>query len=244
MTLIYEAPAAVPASYGLYPGAASVVDLADPSRLAQGVTIRTVNCGTLISWPIACDADPDGPGGVKEADRAPDADFVGTAVVAADECGIAEDVADQRNRLTQLLRLKEHIEVGEMVAAKLLAAGGVAVPEVGIVSAIGRAEEILSVFGFKGVIHLAPHMAADVFNAQLATISGSTVLSPLGHAYAFDGGYVTMGENIYVTGPVTVLRDPVEYIAEDTPQTNRRLVIAERNVVVAWECVVRRITVT
>lgn len=234
-SVLFEAPLANPLNNGLYL-AGTVRDIEDPTRLGLGVKVITRNCGSTFTWPLECSPDPEPQ--PKTGSRPDDATFHGSAVGAADECGL-RDRADAEARALQSLRLRERELVEEGVAAALLAAAGAplslpAGPEPALVRAVGLLEEALG--ALPGVIHARGRYAASAAHYALVTATPSAQRSPLGHAFAFGTGYAALGATLVATGPVVVHRGPVQVTEGLDPQHNTRLVIAEREVVVTWEC--------
>jgi len=235
MPITYEPPLANPAPYGLY-SAAQLLEYTDPNRFGhEGIRVRSLNCGESGVWPI--DYCADAPAEPKTAERPADPDiFTGGIVYGADDCGILASKAEAIDRANQILRLTERIRVEEHVAAVLIARSAAPVAAGGIVEAVGIAEEELGLYGFPGTIHAAAHLAARAAQANLIVRNGTTLTSPLGHKWAFGGGYDTLGNNIYITGPVVIHRGAVNLNEGLEVQRNGRLFVAEREFVVTWEC--------
>lgn len=242
MPMIYEPPLANPAPFGLF-AAATVLDVSDPNRFGfdGGIQVRSLNCGPSGVWPYAYCEDPgtDTKGGDRTADPDP---FVGGVVYAQDDCGILADLDEQEERAAQLLRLHERLRIEEHVASELVARSGAAIPGGTLVGAVGEAEEQLGQFGFIGVIHAAAHMAAPMAQANLIVRNGTTLTSPLGHKWAFGAGYDTLGDTLYLTGPVVIHRGAISTNVGMAVQGNERQVIAEREFDVTWECFTAAVT--
>lgn len=239
---IYRPPLANPSPGGLYP-AATVIDYPDPARLAAGVLVESMNCGPAWVWPINCDdpaPDPSPKTSPRTANLPP---FEGDVIGADDDCGIAVPEAEARQRAEQLLRLREPVLVETELVPRLLAAAGTPTDVAGVVAAVGALEELVAGFGFAGVIHAAPHLAAAMHNAQLVTRTGAVLTSPSGHRWAFGSGYAGLGETLVITGPVVVHRSSVDRPAGYDVTHNDRLNIAEREVLVTWECFADAVTI-
>lgn len=231
MTVIFTPPAAQPTTVGLY-GAANVIEYDDPTRLAQGLLLRNVNCGPSGAAPLGCaDTQP-----ARGGDRAGDSLFEGLLAWAVDDCGTGAAEADQRERAQQLLRLRERPLAEQHTAGLLAAAAPAPGAAAGLVAALGAVEAHLAGLGISGVVHAAAKWAAAAEAMHLIVRSGASMLTPLGNRWAFGGGYADLDGVLYGTGAVTVHRGPVDVRAGLTARTNERLVTAEREVVVAWEC--------
>lgn len=129
-------------------------------------------------------------------------------------------------------------------------AGGV---PVSMPSAVGALENYAaSVYGGLGVIH-APRGAAALMAAHgLLVRDGARLTTWLGTPIAFYGNSPNTGPDgtpapdgavwLYITGPVAMRRGPVLVVPDTVAAalnrtTNEVLVIAEREVVVGWDCV-------
>ncbi|MGW5147544.1 hypothetical protein [Rhodococcus koreensis] len=229
-----------PIPYGLY-GAAAVTEADTPSRLAHGLTVRNINCGPSGVWSIDYCADP-GTATKGDGDRPDNGDFAGLVVWAADNCSMVNPEQESRERAAQILRLHEQIRVEEAVAPVLTSLAGAATAKTTLVEAVGYAEQAIGQFGFHGVIHAAAHLAAQAAKDNLIVRNGTTLTTPLGHKWAFGGGYDTLGETLYATGPVAIQRGPVVPSTGLGASKNERLVLIEREVLVAWECFTLAVT--
>jgi hypothetical protein len=239
---IFTPPPANPAAGGLY-AAATLIDTGDPSRLGLGVLVDSRNCGTSWVWPINCSEpmpDPSPKGSDRAARLAP---FEGDVVGADDDCGASVPLTEAHERAQQLLRLQEQVRAEEQLTPKLLAAAGTPSTVAGLAAAVGALEEAVAGSGFTGVFHAAPHLAAPLTNAQLVIRQGGQMLTPLGHRWAFGAGYTGLNDTIVSTGPVTVHRGPI--VLTDGPDYphNDRLTVAEREVLVTWECWADAVTI-
>lgn len=240
--MVYDAPQVAPLTGGLY-GAASVQPTGTPARLVGGVHLLPTNCGTEHGLlPVDCpptepiDIDGDGP----DLSVVP---FPATTVYAADECGLvgrSEEAA--RDRAVHQLSIHERADVEGHTATLLQArvtdvrtADGDTV-EARLVQAVAIAEAELGAAGLPGVLHISAGQAAYAQKAGMVRWQGGQPLTPLGHRWAFGGGYGALGDTLYVTGPVTVLRSDVSTGVGMGHRQNKRLVVAQRDVSVAWEC--------
>lgn len=241
MAVIYRPPLANPSPGGLYQAAT----ILPGDRLFDGVRVISMNCGPSWIWPIHCEDPVPDPSPKGEDPRAADLDpFEGDVIGTHDNCGLAVPEAEARQRAEQLLRLHEPVRVEQQVTPKLLAAAGApATPTGGIVGAVAALEEAVAEFGFTGVIHAAPHVAALAHAAQLVTRQGALAVSPSGHRWAFGSGYAGLGETLVLTGPVAIHQGPVIVAEGLDVQHNDRLNTAEREVVVTWECFAEATTI-
>lgn len=248
----FTAPAVSPQGYGLYAAAAArgfVNDLPDPTtnapRFHGGVHIRPVNCSESFgTWPSdPCAALPDI---LKEGDR-PTSDVVFEPIQswAYDECDPQETDQQSQALALQTLALQEPLLVESDFAATILSDAGAPATASGLVAAVGKLEEILGEAGYNGVIHASRRFAAAAADANLLIKSGGAYQTPLENTWAFGGGYGgVLGNTLVVTGPVYVWRYRPFVETTLDPSINRRASVAERLVVVGYECVVAAVTVT
>lgn len=244
----FTAPAVSPAGYGLYE-AAVVADLPDPTpgtrdRIHGGVHIRPVNCSESFgTWPTDPCAEP--PDILKEGDRpTSDVTFAPIQPWAYDECDPQETDEQSQSLVLQTLNLQERLLVESDFAATILTAAGAAGTASSLVEAVGKLEEIIGELGFNGVIHAGRRWAAAAADASLLTGSGA-YKTPLDNTWAFGGGYGSvLGDTLIITGPVYVWRYPAFVQSTLDPNINRRASVAERLVVVGFECVVAAVTIS
>jgi hypothetical protein len=244
MAEVYTPPLANPSPGGLY-SVAALIDITGTSRLAEDVVVETWNCGPSWVLPIHCEDDfPDpSPMGAEPRNDWLDNVFEGDVVGADDDCSALVNEPEAGQRAQQLLRLQEPVNVEKQLVPRLLAMAGTPTSVTGLVAAVGALEESVAEFGFTGVIHAAPHLAAALQNAQLITRSGQYLLSPSGHRWAFGSGYTGLNETLVATGPVTVQRGaPVLTHAPDYTH-NQRLSTVQRDVLVLWECWTKAVTI-
>lgn len=243
----YDAPPVNPIGVGLY-SAATLLDVTGPSRfLHSGVEIRPRNCAT--GWGT-WEADPCAVPPVdalKAGDRPVAGDpFEPLVVWGYDECGPLEDFTEYEARALQNARLHEQGLAESHFGARLLA-DSTPTTVADIVAAVSALEVAIGEAGFYGVIHASARFAAYAAQANLITrSSGSPILkTPLGHTWAFGAGYEdTLGSTLVATGPVTVWRDP--YVTRSTldERHNLKAAVAERGIVVGYECLVAASTIT
>lgn len=241
----FDAPAVNPAGFGLY-SAAQMVDTGNKSRIYAGVQFRpSVNCAANAgTWPS--EPCPDITGLKKEGERPTPGDpFDPVTVWAYDECRADEPEADVLARANQTLRLQEPLLVESAFATRLLADAGAPTAATSFTDAIGKLEEFMGEQGYNGVIHLSRRFAAVASQYTWGSQSGSVLRSPLGHQYAFGGGYGdVLGNTLVVTGPVTVWRDDVSSRAALDARTNLRAAVAERTILVGYECSVLAVAIS
>lgn len=105
-----------------------------------------------------------------------------------------------------------------------------------IIAAVSRIEAEFAMTNTIGYIHAGAQWAAYAARFNLITRSGAALKSPLGHTWVFGGGYVKGLENVIVgTSPTYGWRDAVQVRESiDTPH-NKRIAVAERNIVVGYE---------
>lgn len=245
-SLEYDAPPVNPAGYGLYDAATIITAENGGLRVGQDVQIRPLNCETAFgTWPAdPCEVvDPELR---KEGDRVDGADpFEPVVPWAYDECDPQETNTESQSRALQTLRLREPLLVESDFATRLLIDDGAPVVVADIVEAVSALETELGEAGYLGVIHASRRWAAYAAQAQLIVRSGPILRTPLGHTWVFGGGYdAVLGATLVATGSVTVWRGGAVVNTALDPSINRRLSVAERNVVVGYECLVTSVTVT
>lgn len=242
MPILHKPELANPSKLGLFT-AARIIERPDPNRLFDGITVESWNCGAGWVLPIECEAEIPDPPPQGAEDRTPPLGFEGWVVGADDDCSLMVPEAEAQQRAAQLLRLREWPSTEAKVAEVLLDMADTPTEVDGLVAAVGALEEEVAGFGFPGVLHAAPHLLAALQSAQLITRSGTQLLSPSGHRWAFGAGYGELGETIVATGPVDVHRGAVDYRHGPEHQTNERLTTAFREVVVTWECFTTAVTI-
>lgn len=105
-----------------------------------------------------------------------------------------------------------------------------------ITAAVARLEAEFAMTNTVGFIHAGAQWAAYAARSQLIVRSGSALKTPMGHTWVFGGGYVKGLENVIVgTSPTYGWRDQVQVRESVDATHNRRLAVAERNVVVGYE---------
>jgi hypothetical protein len=95
-------------------------------------------------------------------------------------------------------------------------------------------------YGNVGYLHASPRLLSYAKEADLVTQDGPILRTHMGTIWVFGGGYTDDG-TIYVSGNVTIWRDP-EVFVPPQPQvldktTNQIYMLAERGYVVSYDCV-------
>lgn len=243
----FEATPLNPPGFGLY-AAAALHDQSGPSRLLGGVTLRQINCGGAVGhWAADVCARPDQGADpqIKLASGTHDwtDPFAAAVLYSATVCDPREPINDIRARAEHALRLNEPVEGDKMFTA-LLAADADQVSlgaSASVPLAVGKLESALYQRGITGVIH-APRSYAALVPDLVIRGSGSPVLrTPLGHTWSF--GTVPEGK-LYATGPAHVWRDEVSLRDALEPWDGDQYALAERTVVVGYECMSIVTTVT
>ncbi|MGV9748409.1 hypothetical protein ACWDTG_26485, partial [Rhodococcus zopfii] len=220
---------------------ATVHDIAEgsPNRILGGVDLYPFNCATgWGTWDVDPCADPGSK--LKYGQRAaPDDPFAALQVWGYDECSPDEPEDDIVARAHQNLRLHEQILAETHFAARLLADAGTPTTVTGLVAALGELEAQIGETGTAGTIHLSQRYAAALDAAGVIVGTGPIPRTRLGNALAFGGGYEsTLGAVLVATGAVTVWRSPIFQQTTVSAEENLRAAIAERTVVVGYECLV------
>lgn len=214
-------PAASPS--GLY----SVATLVDEERpVVWGVDVPAPIIGGHGLWPEVCKP---GDRVKKGGDSPATVRFPGTAVWAVDDCRLVGSTdAEARGRAEETLRAVESVEVERHVAALLkeraTSPGG----------DLMASESVLLAEGIRPVVHVRPSDVPSLLSARALTVQSGVLKTVLGSAVAVGAGYETALDGVYVTGGVTVFRNPVNVYEAVSPSTNTRMVVAERGVAVAW----------
>ncbi|WAB09189.1 major capsid pentamer protein [Gordonia phage LittleMunchkin] len=246
----YEAPLVNPSPAGLYSTVTWVEDGAVPPRwLAGGVRIRPHNYGGESAfgiWAAEWCGDPGDE--IKDGTRPdPETDpFEPLTVWAFDQCDpTPASQAEVRVRAQQNLRLREQIAVEREMSARLLADAPAPAQVGDIIAAVSHLEAQLAKTNTTGVIHVTAGAAALAASENLIVRNGGALRTPLGHLWAFGGGYVDgLGTTLVATSPVfgwrdsEVLRDTVE------ARYNQYIAVAERSVVIGYETAVAAATLT
>ncbi|MBF6138135.1 hypothetical protein IU501_34770 [Nocardia otitidiscaviarum] len=236
------APPLPPQPFGLY-SVTTPIDVPPPAdgsspRLISGVDWIPANCGPSGVWTYDLCPTPDpAPEDEKTGERPDDGAFPPVIVWAVDECSLyATDTSENEARAQQILRLHEPLWVERHLAA-LLAARATALPAAAsLAAAVGALEEALGDTGFAGVLHARRGLAAQLADLNLVAVDGGQARTPLTNLWSFGGGYTDLGDTLYATGPITIWCDPVTTRTAVEHTVNAREALAERRIVVGWEC--------
>lgn len=242
-----DAPASVPAGYGLL-AAANV--LAGDERMGMfGVDWEPSPCSPALYWPGACTTGAP-PAAKTFHDRPARITTDPFPIYWGEECGtIAFEDTDARVRAGLAQGESRAVEAriwGELGADSVdLGVGR------GIVDALGHVEEELGDrLGVRGLIHAPIRCAAHAAESGLIRYDGPVMRTPLGHTWVFGGGYDPAGgapppdgAMLVGTGPTTLWRTPVFTQGPILDRsTNRYVAIAERIYMAGWDCAAVRIT--
>lgn len=239
------------------PNAASTVTIRETNGLRRRITITGVSnvagTGTTLSGVSSTQAYNDPKNGDGKAYSSADP----FTVIAGVTCGSLGTLGvDDEQRATAALasaeqRLVESQFEGGQVAPRLAAGGAVVTPAgtdaIKIKRAIGALESyIRDQYNGVGVLHMPPILA----EYAAPTKDGNVLRTKLGTPIAFGAGYTGLAPAgtpapadqawIYATGAVMVRRSAVMVPARGVETldkaTNQTLMIAERQVMVAIDC--------
>lgn len=249
--VVFDAPLVNPAPNGLF-ATTQWTDTDGPLRwLPSGVDFRVFNFGGDTAfgvWTAPWDAAHSelGPGDVKEGERPefPDT-FTALTTWASDQGNLTTWSQDEvRTRAQQTHRLQEPNAVEHVLATRMLADAG-AVGDAAFVAGVGRLEAALAQTNTVGVIHAGAQWAAVAAEANLIRSSGPALKTPLGHTWAFGGGYVDgLGTKMVATSQPYGWRGPVEVRDGMKLEHNRFQAIAERSLVVGYEALIGAVNIT
>lgn len=238
----YQAPQVSPfRSGGLY-GAATVQQAPRPARIQGGMNLLPTNCSD--GWGQLAPDCPPGEG-VDLSGVGPGLGtmFPATVVWASDQCALGPRTDEEaRDRSLHILNLKEQVAAEAHVATILPTMAGQALtaegekPEDRLADAVGILEAQLASEGIPGALHLPARHVTLAQKAGVLRWQGGQPLTPMGFKWVLGGGYGDLLGSVYATGPVTVLRSEVSATRALSPQSNERLVVAMRELVVGWEC--------
>lgn len=167
--------------------------------------------------------------------------FPGTAVWAAHECSTVGQSEDEALAASQ--RRFRNVEGS---ALEVFAAGVLADRAVSSTSGLSEAESMFRAEGVVPVLHVRPSDVPGLIRAKYLVVSSGTVRTLLGSPVAIGSGYQSEfpAGTAYLTGPVTVYRNPQEsYVAVDT-ETNVRLAVTERASAITWATQTVAVTIT
>ncbi|WP_020109607.1 hypothetical protein [Nocardia sp. 348MFTsu5.1] len=240
----YVAPLASPTPSGLWRVATGPLRL--PEHAWSGIAVKPVNAGGGFgTWemdPCYAPLDPDAR---KDGERpAPLEPFFPLVTWGFDECDPQETDEQVLVQARQNQRLGEPTAVEADFAARLMIdavdLGSVA----DIVGAVSVLEAAMAGHRQVGVLHAGAQWAGAAHRDKVAT--GSPIArSPLGHSWAFGGGYVAgLGDTLVITGPVTIWTGPVFERTAVDPYKNVRSAVVERAVAVSYEALAYRVAIT
>lgn len=253
--VLYETPFVTPLTGGLY--AAATGPLEAPGHWFSGISLRSRNCpvvGQAGVWEVDECFVPLDPDATKFPDGRPgwSDPFLPLTVWGADACDPHTTTDDELlSNARQNLRITEQNAVETAFADLLLTeATAPSVPgapaATDIVSAVALLEAAAARHRLPGVIHASPYWAASATDHDLAK-GAPLAKSPLGHSWAFGGGYVdTLQNTLVITGPVTLWAGPTTERVVTDPRTGAgtRYALVERTVLVAFECFAYKVTIT
>lgn len=252
--------------YGLLTAATGPMDLPTPHGRGGGVRFVPESCGSATPFAITCTAGSiNDPTKFADAET-PEFDALPFGVYASIECGaLGYTGAEFENKVRQRLFNGEQHAVEQALwtgndagfgITRYLAAttDNVTVPdETSIISVVSAMEDWLyndNEYGYEGYIHAPVSVAAHAAAWNLVVKDGPLLRTPYGTVWVFGGGYPGTGAlgaapplggaYMHITGQTTVWRsrDVWVYPADQTMNrtTNQRLLIAEREYAVAFEC--------
>jgi hypothetical protein len=245
-------PLVNPSPNGLFP----IVNWTDegdapPRYLGEGVRVRTINYGGENStgvWDAEWCQQPDDPNAKKTGERPDFLDpFDPLTVWAYDQCDLtAPSRDDVRANAQQWLRLMEQTDVEHALALRMLFdAGSPLDTATTLVDAVGQLEALLGVTNTLGVIHASAAFAAVAAQSMLIVRSGSVLKTPLGHTWAFGGGYTDgLGTAVVATSQLFGWRNSVDVHETMKTEYNQFVAVAERSFVVGYESLVGAVNVT
>ena len=207
---------------GLY-AAAAMVDVDRP--LVYGVDVPVETLGGHGTWDEPCvPGDRSKHGG----DTQTTLRFPGIGLWAADECSlVGRSEGESRAAAQRKLRATEGADA-EVFAAATLAERAVEA------SSLPAAEAMFTVEGLTPVVHIRPSDVPVLLRSKLIYQASAGLRTVLGNVVAVGAGYEAALDGIYVTGPVTIYRNPVDTNTAVDVATNTRLTVAERAVAVTW----------
>lgn len=243
-----------PSPYGLFP----VVDWTEaadgePLRWLAGVNFKTYNFGLGDAFEVwthsYCAAEDDLD---PEADRKdtgvraalPDT-FEALTVYAHDQCDLTPaSRREVRTRASQVLRIQEQNQL-ELNLSERMLEDTTSAAAANIIDAVSQLETALARTSTLGVIHASAEWAAYAANANLVRWSSGGMLTPLGHRWAFGGGYADgLGANLVATSPLHGWRNAPQVREVPAHLDNTFHVIAERSFVVGYEAAVGAVVIS
>jgi hypothetical protein len=223
---------------------------------AGGITYEPVSCGFARYYPTLCHTDIrigekefDPQDGWIEQDA-----FVVYATLLCGAAGNTPASLEAKVRRRHANGEQTIVEQGmaTVLAAGVLAAGTTLIPPgITLADTIGELEQWLygadttapadANYGNVGYLHASPRLAALAMEEDLIVPDGPLLRTRMGTVWSFGGGYPDDG-TIYISGSVAVWRSQdvvVPPITQTFNQgTNQNYVLAEREYVVSYDCVV------
>lgn len=213
---------------------------------AGGIIYEPISCGYAHSYDTLCTADQ------RVAEKTFDSvsdpierePFIVYATVV---CGSVGSTT-LRNKVLRRLANGEQ-SVVERAMDGILAAGATPIipPGTTIADVVGALEQWLygddptdARYGNVGYLHASPRLLSYAMESDLVVQDGPILRTHMGTIWVFGGGYTDDG-TIYISGNVTIWRDP-EIFVPPQPQvldkrTNEIYMLAERGYVVSYDCV-------
>lgn len=238
-----DGPVARPAGYGLL--AAANVLPTPPYGDMFGVDWEPPPCGAARYWVNPC-SDETVPASKTFEDRPARIMTEPFVIYWGEECGSVGGFTDTDARVRAGLSQGESRAVeARLWSGELLTDSEDLGTGRGIIDALGHLEEELAGrTSSLGIIHAPVRIAPHAANANLIVYDGPVMRTPLGHAWAFGGGYdpllgspPTDGAVMVATGPMTLWRGPVITQGPVLDRSkNRYVAVAERIYSAGWDC--------
>jgi hypothetical protein len=260
--MVIAPPVVVPAPeprgrrYGLLTAANGPLVL-PPHGKAGGIIYEPVSCGFARQYPTLCHTEIQiGPKTFDgEDDRITRESFVVYATIACGSAGNTDPTLETR---VQRRLANGEQTVAEAGMAAILAAGVIAdgtaliVPGPTLPDVVGELEQWLygsdalpapadAQYGNVGYLHASPRIAAHAMDTDLLVQDGPFLRTRMGTIWVIGGGYPDNG-TIYISGNITVWRSPDVFVSPPRQllnlETNQYHLVAEREYVVSYDCVV------
>lgn len=225
--LVVDAPQGTAASPSGLLAVAAAIEADRP--VVYGVEVAPDPIGGHGLWgtPVCGPGERRKEGGDVEAST----HFPGTAVWAAHGCSTVGQSEDEALAASQ--RRFRNVEGYDL---EVFAAGVLADRAVASTVGLSEAEAMFRAEGVTPVLHVRPSDVPGLIRSKYLVVSSGTVRTLLGSPVAIGAGYQAEfpAGTAYLTGAVTVYRNPQEsYVAVDT-DTNTRLAVTERASAITW----------
>lgn len=225
--------------------AAGIVDL-PPHGRAGGIIYEPVSCGYARSYDTPCPADgrlfektfdaQDDP-----IEREP---FLAYATI---KCGSVGNSVLKDKVLRRLANGEQSVVEQAMDGILFAGATPIFPPGTTMADTVGELEQWLygnaptyAQYGNVGYLHASPRILSYAMESELVVQDGPILRTPMGTVWVFGGGYTDDG-TIYVSGNVTIWRDPEIFVPPQLQvldkSTNQFYMLAERGYVVSYDCV-------